>query len=104
MDTGGELALLPLNHEEAGNLLASVPEEERTDCWWLVLHDGVPVRGDHGGAVLLLMALRFTRPVGRILNLLHLSAVFDALDQVLSRLRGHLGRFVPDGQAPRRFP
>ena len=39
---------------EAARLLASVSEERRKECWWLVLRDGTPVAGDAGGGVLLL--------------------------------------------------
>jgi hypothetical protein len=29
--------------EEVPERLAAVPEEERGECWWLVLRDGTPV-------------------------------------------------------------
>ncbi len=104
MDRGGELALLPLAGEQAAVLLASVPGEERDDCWWVVLRDGTPVRGDGGGGVSLLTALRLTRPIGHALRVLRLSALVDLFDRFLARVRSRLGRFVPDGPAPRRYP
>ena len=104
MDRHGELALLPLAEEEAGHLLAPVPEERRGECWWLVLRDGTAVAGDQGGGVMLLTHLGLTRPLGRVLRALRLSRPIDALDTLLARLRKHLGRFVPDGPAPRRYP
>jgi hypothetical protein len=104
VDHGERLALLPLGDEEAGALLASVPEEERTECWWVVLEDGTPVKGDGGGGVLLLREIGLTRPIGRVLGSVGLSPVVDLLDKLLARSRGHLSRFVPDGPAPRRFP
>ena len=85
-------------------MLASVPEEDRSDCWWLILRDSMPVRGDRGGGVLLLAEVRLTRRIGRTLGVLRLSRFIDALDVVLARYRQRLGRFVPDGPAPRRFP
>jgi hypothetical protein len=95
---------LPLADAEAGELLASVPEEARDACWWLVLRDGTPVRGNGGGGVLLLRAVRVTRPLGRLLNALGLSRVVDVLDDLLASQRRRLGRFVPEGPAPRRYP
>ena len=96
--------MLPLGDEEAGRLLASVPDEKRGECWWLVLRDGTPVEGDRGGGVLLFTEVRLTRPIGRVLGVFRLSPVIDALDRVLARYRKRLGRFVPDGPAPRRYP
>jgi hypothetical protein len=69
-----------------------------------VLRDGTPVPGDRGGGVVLLAELRPTRPLGLLLRRLRLSALVDALDRLVARNRGRLGRFVPDGPAPRRFP
>ena len=96
--------MLPLADEEAGRLLASVAEEARNECWWLVLRDGTPIAGDAGGGVALLADIRLTRPFGRLLRALHASPLVDALDKLASRHRGRLGRFVPEGAAPRRYP
>jgi hypothetical protein len=81
-----------------------VPEEAQDECWWLVLRDGTPIPGDAGGGVALFAEARLTRPLGRVLRALHASALVDALDKVVSRHRSRLGRFVPDGPAPRRYP
>ena len=104
MDRRDEVALLPLDDDEADELLASIIEAERTECWWLVLRDGRPIRGDRGGAVLLLVAMWVTRPFGRFLDVVGLSPALDWADKVLARFRGRRGRFVPDGPAPRSFP
>jgi hypothetical protein len=98
------VALLPLADDEAGLLLASVTEEARDECWWLVLRDRTPIPGDRGGGVALLAELRLTRPLGRILRALRASPVVDAIDRVVSRHRSRLGRLVPEGAAPRRYP
>lgn len=81
-----------------------MPEEARDECWWLVLRDGTPIAGDAGGGVALFAEVRLTRPLGRVLRTLHASALLDALDKVVARHRGRLGRFVPEGPAPRRYP
>jgi hypothetical protein len=52
-----QLALLPLADDEAAQLLASIPEEDRDKCWWLVLRPGTkrvrqPGRGGHSRPVL----------------------------------------------------
>jgi hypothetical protein len=95
---------LPLADERAGLLLAHVPEQKRGECWWLVLRDRTAVAGDRGGGIMLLAEMRLTRPGGRVLRWLQLSPVIDALDHVLARHRKHLGRFVPQGAAPSRYP
>ncbi len=104
MDRHQELALLPLGDEEAGDLLASVSEEKRGECWWVVLPDRTVVRGDEGGGVLLLAEIRLTGPLGRTLRAVRLSPAVDVFDRVLARYRSRLGWFVPDGPAPRRYP
>jgi hypothetical protein len=81
-----------------------VPEAARDDCWWLVLRDGTPVAGDGGEAVALFAEVSLTRPLGRLLRALRASKLIDALDKVVARSRGRLGRFVPEGPAPHRFP
>ena len=48
--------------------------------------------------------VKLTRPVARALGALHASGLVDALDKVAARNRGRLGRLVPEGPAPRRFP
>ena len=60
--------------------------------------------GDDGGGVLLLAEVRLTRPLGRFLQVVRLSPVVDAVDKVVARYRQSLGRLVPDGAAPRRYP
>jgi hypothetical protein len=85
-------------------LLADVPEERRDDCWWLVLRDATPVPADAGGGVALLAEVRLTQPLGRFLRLVRAERLVDALDKLVSRHRGRLGRLVPDGPAPRRYP
>ena len=82
----------------------SIAEEARNECWWLVLRDGTPIQGDAGGGVALLCELRLTKPLGWALRVLRGSAVLDELDKLVARHRGRLGRFVPEGPAPRRYP
>jgi hypothetical protein len=81
-----------------------VPEDARGECWWLVLRDGTPIAGDAGGGVAALTELSLTRPLGRLLAAAHASPVVDAVDKLVARHRGRLGRLVPDGPAPRRYP
>jgi hypothetical protein len=96
--------LLPLTDDEADRLLAPIPVEARGECWWLILRDGTPVAGDRGGGVMLFAEMRPTRPLAYALRTLRLSVLVDSLDGLLARHRGSLGRFVPDGPAPRRYP
>jgi hypothetical protein len=85
-------------------LLARVPEEARRECWWLVLRDGTLVPGNRGGGVQLLTEISLTAPVGRLLRALRLSPLLDALDDLFARYLKRLGRLVPDGPAPLRYP
>jgi hypothetical protein len=98
------LALLPFEDLEAAGLLSSIPEETQAVSWWLVLHDGMPIAGDEGGGVALLLELPGTREIGNLLKTLRLSPVVDALDRLVARQRGRLSRIVPDVKAPRRYP
>lgn len=104
LDRGEELALLPLADEQAGQLLASVPGPKRSECWWLVLRDGTPIRGDHGAGIILLAELQATRRLGNVLGRLRMSPIIDVLDKLLARCRKRLGRFVPEGPVPLRYP
>ena len=65
----------------ANALLASLPENERFDSWRLVKRDG--------------SMLGYGVVRGRLP---------DALYRLVAENRELLGRFVPDGAAPRRFP
>jgi hypothetical protein len=69
-----------------------------------VLRDGTPVAGDGGAGVLLLCELRLTRPLGVLLRAAGASRLVDAFDVRVARHRMRLGRLVPDGPEPRRFP
>jgi hypothetical protein len=51
-----------------------------------------------------LCELRLTRPLGLVLRVLRAGALVDGLDKLVARRRGALGRFVPEGPAPRRYP
>ena len=95
---------MPLGDEEAAHLLASVPEEARGECWWFVLRDGTPIPGDGGGGVALFDEMRLTRPLGRALEALRAGALIDGLDKLVARHRVRLGKLVPDGPAPKRYP
>jgi hypothetical protein len=80
-DVGRRLAILPLTDPEAAPFLQSLPEEERLASWRLVRRDGS------------LAGYGVVR--GRLP---------DALYRLVARNRDVLGRLVPDGPAPRRFP
>lgn len=104
LDSGHQLALIPLADEQAASLLASVPEGLRNECWWLVLPDGRALPGDGGAALPLLAELRATRGVARLLGALSAGPALDRLDALVARHRSRLGKLVPDGPAPCRYP
>lgn len=66
--------------------------------------DGSFVAGNKGGGVAMLAVFPLTWPLARVLRVLHLSAPIDWADNVLSGQRGRLGKLVPEGSAPRRYP
>ena len=104
LDRDEQVALLPLEDTEAGSLLAAVPRSVRNGRWWLVRRDGAALPGDGGAGVVLLEELRVTHRVGRILRTSQASTLVDGLDALIARHRSRIGRFVPDGPAPRRYP
>lgn len=103
LDRDEALAFLPLADPKAAPLLETVPAVERNERWWLVSRGG-PIPGDAGGGVALLRELRLTRPLGRLVARLGVSRAVDLLDLAATRNRGWLGRLVPNGPGPRRFP
>jgi len=94
--------LLPLQDPEAVALLADLPEAERLSSWRLARPDG-SLSGRGRGGIDLLEAMTPTRRLGRALALVPDRALDGAYGHV-ARARGALGRLVPDGLAPRRFP
>lgn len=67
-----------------------------------MLPDGRVV-GYGRGLVELARAMRVTRPAAGLLAQLP-DVLLERFYASLSVRRSHLGRFVPDGPAPRRFP
>ena len=80
-DRRERLAVLPLSDPEAAPFLELVREPERFASWRLVRRDGSMV--GYGW-------IRGRLP--------------DAVYGLVARHRGRLGRVVPDGPAPRRYP
>ena len=81
LDRGERLAVLPLADPEAAQLLEALPETERLSSWRIARRDG---------SLTGYLGLR-----GRIP---------DAIYRLVATRRDVLGRLVPDGPAPRRFP
>jgi predicted DCC family thiol-disulfide oxidoreductase YuxK len=101
LDRGERLAYLPLQSDEARPLLERLPEEERMASWRLARPDGT-LAGRGAGAPAILRELGHDRAASA------LEAVPDTLLErtydLAARNRGHIGRLVPNGPAPRRFP
>ena len=102
LDRRHEVAFLPLQDDAASGLLAALPENERLETWRIAQPDG-SLTGYGAGVADLLDAMRLTRTAGRVLGLVPDPAL-EALYRAIARNRGSLGRFVPNGVAPRRFP
>jgi hypothetical protein len=81
LDRLERLAILPLQDPEAAPLLEPLPEEERLSSWRLARRDGSIV----GYGVVR----------GR---------VPDSIYRFIADRRDRLGRLVPEGPAPRRYP
>jgi predicted DCC family thiol-disulfide oxidoreductase YuxK len=101
LDRGDRLAFLPLEAEEAGPLLERLPEAERMESWRLAALDGT-LAGRGSGASAVVRALGHERAADL------LAALPDTLLErgydLVAGNRGRIGRLVPDGPAPRRFP
>ena len=102
VDRAEHLAILPLQDSDAAPYLAVLPEHERLASWRLVAPDG-SLAGYGAGVPALLATMRLTRPAGRLLALAP-DHVLDGAYGLLARNRGRVGRLLPDGPAPRRFP
>ena len=102
LDRRHEVAFLPLQDDAANRLLAALAENERLDTWRIAQPDG-SLTGRGAGVPDLLDAMWLTRRLGRLLELVPGPAL-DACYRWIARNRGSLGRFVPNGPAPRRFP
>jgi hypothetical protein len=91
---------LPLEDEEAAALIAPLAEHERLASWHLVRPDGrISSRGVAG--VELADVLGFERLAGAGSRL---GGSIERLYRLVAEHRDELGRVVPDGPAPRRFP
>ena len=103
LDRGGDLALLGLDDVAADPLLEDVSGEERGSSIRLVLQDGRLISA--GAAALgVLERLPVTRPLARTAAQLRAQAAAEVIYAVVARNRARLGRLVPDGSAPRRYP
>lgn len=91
-----------MGDEEAAPLLEPLPEDERFASWHLALSDGSLV-GYGTGGVELLRSMPLTRRAGRLFAAVP-QRLLDPLYGLVARYRGPLGRLVPDGPAPKRFP
>jgi predicted DCC family thiol-disulfide oxidoreductase YuxK len=81
VDRRQRLAVLPLDDPAAATFLEPVPEPERFASWRLVRRDGS------------IVGYGWIR-----------GPVPDTVYRFVARHRRRLGRLVPDGSAPRRYP
>jgi predicted DCC family thiol-disulfide oxidoreductase YuxK len=103
LDRRRGLAFLGLEDASAETLLERVSEEERSSSLRLVLPDGRMLSG--GAAALgVLEQLSATRPFARIAAALHAQRAAEACYALVASNRDRLGRLVPDGPGPRRYP
>ena len=103
LDRRRKLALLGLEDAAADALLEAVSEEERSSSLRLVLPDGRMLPA--GAAALgVLEWLPATRPLARLAAVLRAEPAVEALYAAVARNRDRLGRLVPDGSGPRRYP
>ncbi len=104
LDRNEELAFLSIWDDEAKQFVDAIPPDERLAGWHLVLTDGVRLAAGPG-AIVVLEGLWWTRWLGKLCRWLRLGAALGAIDGFVAKKKGgRLGRRVPDGPAPRRFP
>ena len=92
LDRARRLAFLPLDDPAAEQLLAGVPNDARLESMRLAEPDG---RLLAGGEALAAVIARLGAPRLRLLGRGY---------RAVARRRATLGRVVPDGPGPRRFP
>ena len=102
IDRAHELAVLPLQDDEAAALLASLSPEQRLASWWIALPNG-SLLGQGAGLPALFEAMRITRPLGVVARALP-GRLLDRTYELVARNRRTIGRLVPDGPPPRRYP
>jgi predicted DCC family thiol-disulfide oxidoreductase YuxK len=102
LDRRQELAFLPLQDEAATPLLTAVPDSARFDTWRLAGSDG-SLGGSGSGVPVLLETMGATGPLGRLLRRIP-GPMLDRAYGLIARNRATLGRLVPEGPAPRRYP
>lgn len=103
LDGAGALSCLSIWDDEAKPIVDAIAEDDRLAGWHLVLTDGTRLSGGPG-AVRLLEELRWTRWLGTSCRVLGLTRSLGSVDAFIAERKGRLGRRVPDGEAPRRFP
>jgi predicted DCC family thiol-disulfide oxidoreductase YuxK len=103
LDRRERLALLGLEDVAADPLLECVSGGERGSSLRLALPDGRLLSA--GAAVMgVLERLPATRLLAQSAARLHAERVVAAVYALVARHRDRLGRLVPDGAAPRRYP
>ena len=96
--------MLPMSDETAETLLSRIPVEKRPDSWWLVRRDATPVAGNNGGWIALLSEMRSTRLLSRLIAWLRLTRLLDWWADFLTKHRGKVADYLPEGPGPHRFP
>ncbi len=84
-------------------MLPDLTPDQRSDHWHLVtpqLDD--LTRGK--GLIALLGELAPTRWLSRVLSWLRARRLLDGFDAVLQRIKGKLGKLVPNVEGPRHYP
>ena len=103
IDRDRALAFLSISDDAARPFVDAIPEPDRFSGWHLLTPEGTRLTGGPG-VVRLLLELRWTRWLGRISGSRRVTHVLGHVDTAIARRKGRLGRRVPDGEAPRRFP
>jgi len=103
LDGREELAFLSIWDDEARPIVGAIPEDDRLAGWHFVLPDGTRLSGGPG-TVRLLEELSWTRWLGISCRMLGLTRSLGRIDAFIAQKKGRLGRRVPDGEAPHRFP
>lgn len=89
--------------ERAAPFVALVPDRERFKSFHIIEPEGATYsRGP--ATIVTLVALRYTRWIGRLATVLRMAPVFGFLYALVAQSRGFLGRFVRDAPGPVRWP
>ncbi len=97
------MAYLPSGDPVVAELIPELTPEERLEHWHLVTSDLEDLtRG--AGLIAIAGELKLTGWLARVFTWLRAERLLNWFDSWLGRMKGKLGKLVPDSEGPHRYP